>query len=256
MDIQSKSSSQLTLKPVSSWHNIKVIFKREFKSYFNSPIAYIFIIAFLVTANWLFFKPFFLINQASMRQFFLNLPWLFLFFVPAITMRMWSEEMKLGTLEMLMTQPVRDSEIVIGKFLGSFALLSTTIALTLTIPMTVSWLGNPDPGPIIGGYLGAILMGAAYIAIGLFVSSMTENQIVAFIIAITLIFGLLIIGEDFVLMALPIWIAPFCDYISLGTHFDSIGRGVIDTRDLVYYASVIGLFLWLNLRTLASRRWS
>lgn len=235
--------------------NIWVVFVKEFRSYFNSPIAYIFIISFLIITNWLFFKSFFILGQATMRMYFNYLPWLFLFFAPAITMRMWSEEMKLGTLETLMTLPVRDIDLIVGKFFASYGLLVLTILLTFTIPMTVAALGNPDDGPIVGGYLGAILMGGAYIAIGLFVSSLTENQIVAFIIAISICFGMLIVGEDFVLMAIPPSIAPILDFIGLGTHFDSIGRGVLDSRDFLYYLSVIGIFLFLNVRTIQSRKW-
>jgi ABC-2 type transport system permease protein len=235
--------------------NIGTIYWKEFKSYFSSPIAYIFIISFLVVTSWLFFRTFFLMNQSSMRSFFELLPWVFMFLAPAITMRSWAEEKKLGTLEILMTLPVREWEIVLGKFLAGFAFLVVTMALTFPLPLTVMLLGNPDMGPIWGGYLGAFLLGGAYLAIGLFASSLTENQIVAFIVAIMVCFFLLIAGENFVLFNVPAGLVPVLSYLGLGSHFQSIGRGVIDSRDVVYYASVIGFFLFLNQLSLESRKW-
>jgi ABC-2 type transport system permease protein len=199
-------------------------------------------------------RGFFLINQASLRSLFSILPWIFLLFVPAVTMRLWAEERKLGTLEILMTLPVKDVEVVMGKFLASYAFLSLSILLTLPIPFTLSILGNPDGGQIIGGYLGAILLGGAYLAIGLFASSLTENQIIAFIVGILLCFVLFIIGEQLVLFALPSFLVPIFEYLGLGNHFNSIGRGVLDSRDLIYYISIIGFFLYLNVRAIESKR--
>ena len=235
--------------------NFYAIFKKEFKSYFNSPIAYIFITVFLVLSSWLFLRGFFIFGQANMRSFFGLMPWIFLFFVPAVTMRLWAEEKKLGTMEILMTLPVRDHEVVLGKFLASFCFLMLTIALSFPLVITVAFLGDPDGGPIIGSYLGVLLMGGAYLAIGLFVSSLTENQIIAFIISIVLIFALIIIGQDIVLFAVPNLLVPILSYLSLEVHFDSITRGVIDSRDLIYYFSVIGFFLYLNVRKLETGKW-
>ncbi len=231
------------------------IFKKEFRSYFDSPIAYIFMTVFLVLTGWLFYKQFFLSNQASMRFFFNWLPIMFLIFVPAATMRLWSEEKKLGTMELLMTLPLKDTDVVTGKFLASFAFLSLTILLSFPLVISVVKLGNPDFGPIIGGYLGAILMGGAYISIGMFASSLTENQIVAFILGVIFCFILFIIGEDLVLMAAPAFLVPIFSYLGLGSHFTSIGRGVIDSRDIIYYGSMIMFFLFLNVRALESRKW-
>jgi ABC-2 type transport system permease protein len=236
-------------------HNIYAIFKKEFKSYFNSPIAYIFITAFLVFSGWLFFRGFFLIGQATMRPFFSILPWEFLFFVPAVTMRLWAEEKKLGTMELLMTLPLTDAEIVAGKFLASFLFLTIAVLLTFTFPLTLIYLGQPDMGPILGGYVGSLLMGAAYLSIGLFISSLTENQIVAFILSVFACFALFIIGEPIVLTALPTWMAGIFTFLGLGSHFQSIGRGVIDSRDVIYYFSVIIFFLFLNTRFIESRKW-
>lgn len=236
--------------------NIIAIFKKEFRAYFDSPIAYIFITAFLISSMWIFFRGFFLIGQAIMRGYFSLLPWLFLFFVPAITMRLWAEEKKVGTIEVLMTLPVKDHEVIFGKYLAAFLFLGLTILLSVTLPITLIILGQPDLGPIIGGYLGALLMGGAYLAIGLFASSLSENQIVAFILGIVFCFCLFIIGENFVLMAIPSRLASIFSYLGLGHHFESIGRGIIDTRNIIYYLSVIGFFLFLNIRSLESRRWS
>jgi ABC-2 type transport system permease protein len=235
--------------------NIITIFKKEFKAYFLSPIAYVFITVYLVATNFLFFQGFFIMNQASMRNYFGLLPWVFLFFVPAITMRSWAEEKKGKTIELLLTWPLSDLEVVTGKFLASFCFLAVSILLSITVPITIAFLGSPDVGPIIGGYVGALLMGAAYLAIGLWISSLTENQIVAFIVGVVVTFILFIISSPFVTMAAPYYLVPFLTYIGLGSHFESIGRGVIDSRDVIYYLSVIGFFLFLNIRSLESRKW-
>jgi ABC-2 type transport system permease protein len=236
-------------------NNVLAIFKKEFKSFFISPIAYVFITVYLVITNFLFFQGFFLINQADMRGYFGLLPWVFLFFVPAITMRTWAEEKKIKTLELLQTWPVSDAEVVLGKFFASFSFLALTILLSITVPITVFVLGSPDPGPIIGGYLGALLMGAAYLALGLWISSLTENQIVAFIIGVVATFLMFMLGEEFFTLMMPASIVPVLSYLGLGNHFQSIQRGVVDSRDIIYYLSVIGFFLFLNVQSLASRKW-
>jgi ABC-2 type transport system permease protein len=146
--------------------------------------------------------------------------------------------------------------VIIGKYLAAYLFLALTVLLSISLPITLAILGEPDLGPIIGGYLGALLMGGAYLAIGLFASSLSENQIVAFILGIVFCFGLFIVGENFVLMAIPSRFVAFFSYLGLGTHFESIGRGIIDSRDIIYYLSVIGFFIFLNIRTLESRKWS
>lgn len=235
--------------------NILTIFKKELAAYFNSPIAYIFIAVFLVVANWLFFQNFFIIGQASMRTYFSILPWVFLFLAPAITMRVWAEEKKSGTMELLMTLPVKDWEVVVAKFLSSLAFLTIVLLLSLTIPITISRLGNLDWGTIIGGYLGAILMGGAYLSLGLFISSLTKNQIIAFLIGLVSCFGVFIIGSEFVLQKLGPSIASLFQFIGVGSHFDNIGKGIIDSRDLIYYLSFIFIFLYLNAKSIESRNW-
>ncbi len=190
-----------------------------------------------------------------MRLFFVYMPWIFLFFVPAVTMKLWAEEKKIGTIEILMTLPIRDYEVVLGKFFASFALLIVTVLLSLVIPFSVMYVGDPDGGIIITGYIGLLLMGAAYLAIGLCASTLTENQIIAFILGIFTCFVLLIIGEDIVLFNAPDWLFPIFRYLGLGAHYSSILRGVLDSRDIIYYLSVIGFFLYLSTLAVESRKW-
>jgi ABC-2 type transport system permease protein len=235
--------------------NIVTIFKKEFKTFFLSPIAYVFITVYLIATSFLYFQSFFIINQADMRQYFDLLPWIFLIFIPVVTMRSWAEEKKAKTLELLLTWPISDLEVVSGKFLAAFAFLFITIMLSISIPITLAFLGKPDMGVILASYAGALLMGAAYLAIGLWVSSLTENQIIAFILGVFITLGMLIVGFPFVTMLLPGFMVPFFNFLGLGNHFESIGRGVIDSRDVIYYLSVIFIFLFLNVRTLESRKW-
>lgn len=235
--------------------NIITIARKEFRTYFESPIAYIFITAFLLLVNFLYLWTFFLAGQADMRPFFGFMPFVFLFLVPSITMRLWAEERKMGTLEVLLTLPVQEKEVVLGKFIASLVFLLVMLALTFNIPLLVGFLGDPDWGTIICGYLGCLLMGASYLAIGLFASALSDNQIVAFILAIAICTAMLIVGEWFFLILVPDVFVPFFNYLGLGTHFESMGRGVIDTRDLLYYISVIGVFLYLNVYTVENRTW-
>lgn len=236
--------------------NILGVYKRELRSYFNSPIAYIFMVVFLLLASWLFFRGYFLYGQADLRPFFTLLPWIFLFFVPAVAMRLWAEERKMGTLELLMTLPVRDEEVMLGKFFAGLTLISVTVLLEFPLLLITAHLGDVDLGPVIGGFLGAVFLGGAYLAIGLFASALTENQIVAFILGVVLCFVFFIVGEQLVLLAAPSSIAPVLRYLGLGAHFESIGRGVIDSRDVIYYVSMITFFLYLNRLALAGRRWA
>ncbi len=235
--------------------SVMAVFKKEFRAFFLSPIAYIFITVYLVATNFLFFQSFFIVNQADMRGYFGLLPWAFLIFVPAIAMRSWAEEKKVRTLELLLTWPISDTQVVMGKFLANFAFLTIAVLLSVTVPITIAILGNPDGGAILGGYIGTVLMGAAYLAIGMWVSSLTENQIVAFILGVVVTLALFLIGTPFVAMQMPSAVVPFLTYLGLGSHFDSIGRGVIDSRDIIYYLSVIGFFLFLNVVSLESRKW-
>lgn len=230
------------------------IFKRELRSYFDSPMAYVVIIVFLLLTGWFFTSNFFISAQADLRVIFGIIPFVFLFITPAITMRLISEERKTGTMELLVTLPITDSSIIIGKYLASVALLFAMILPTIIYAVTVSLLGDMDGGPAIGGYVGLLLMGAAYLAIGTFGSSLTDNQVVAFIVSWILVFIFFLL--DKILFFLPNWMVSFVEYLSIEYHFQNIARGVIDTRDLVYYLSVIAFALFLAVRSMSARRLS
>ncbi len=218
------------------------IFKREFRTYFVSPIAYIVISFFLLVTGWFFFTTFFLYNQASLRNFFSLLPIIFSFVVPAITMRLFSEEFNVGSYETLLTMPVTFLDVVLGKFLASVAFIAAMLIPTLAYPLTVGFLGQLDWGPVAGGYTGAILLGAAFSAIGLLSSSMTRNQIIAFITGMAICFCLVMI--DKMLFFLPRFSLVFFQYLGADHHFQNISKGIIDSRDILYFLSIsfIGLY--------------
>ena len=218
------------------------IFKREFRTYFVSPIAYIVISFFLLVTGWFFFTTFFLYNQASLRNFFSLLPIIFSFVVPAITMRLFSEEFNVGSYETLLTMPVTFLDVVLGKFLASVAFIVAMLIPTLAYPITVGFLGQLDWGPVAGGYTGAILLGAAFSAIGLLASSMTRNQIIAFITGMAICFCLVLI--DKMLFFLPRFSLVFFQYLGADHHFQNISKGIIDSRDILYFLSIsfIGLY--------------
>ena len=230
------------------------IFKKEILAYINSPLAYIFTAIFLIVGNWLFFQNFFLMNQANMRSYFNLLPWIFLFITPALTMRLWAEEKKSGTIEVLLTFPVKDIEVVLAKFLSSVFFLLIVLLLSFSLPLTISSLGNIDWGVIIGSYVGALLLGSLYLAIGLFISALTKNQIVAFLLTVVSCFFLFIISTPFVLQAVP-FLAPVLRVAGADDHFLNLTRGIFDSRDIIYYLSAISLFLYLNNQVLNSRNW-
>jgi ABC-2 type transport system permease protein len=232
-----------------------VLFKKELMAYFNSPIAYIFIGVFLVVGNWLYFRDFFLYNQVSMRGYFSLLPFIFLFLAPAITMRLWAEEKKSGTIEFLLTLPINDTQAVLAKFFGALVFLFIALMMTLSLPITLAFLGNLDMGPIFGGYIGALFLGGSYLALGIFISSLTKNQIIAFILGLAACFGAFIIGEPFVVNGAPSFAAPIMQAIGLGSHFSNIAKGVIDSKDVIFYISFIFFFLWLNSKIIEARSW-
>ncbi|MBN1276707.1 MAG: ABC transporter permease subunit [Deltaproteobacteria bacterium] len=218
------------------------IFKKEFKVYFVSPIAYFVISIFLLVTGWFFFTPFFLFNQASLRSFFALFPIIFSFIVPAMTMRLFSEEMNVGSYEILLTMPVTYLDVILGKFLASVVFIAVMMVPTISYPITVSLLGQLDWGPVAGGYMGAVLLGAAFSGIGLFASSMTRNQIVAFITGMAICFSLTLI--DKMLFFLPPAMLGFMQYLGAGFHFQNISKGIIDSRDILYFLSVtfVGLY--------------
>lgn len=221
---------------------ILTIFRKEFGSYFISPIAYFVISIFLLVTGWFFFSTFFIIGQASLRNFFSLLPIIFAFVVPAITMRLFSEELNIGSYETLLTLPVSFTDVIVGKFLAAVAFIATMLLPTLAYPITVALLGDLDMGPVIGGYVGAILLGSAFAAVGLFASALTRNQIIAFIISIAICFGLTVI--DKMLFFLPRYLLGVFNYLGADFHFQNISKGIIDSRDLLYFLSIafVGLY--------------
>lgn len=223
--------------------NIKHIFNKEFKSYFFSPIAYIVISVFLIIVGWLFFSTFFLDRQANLIRFFNLLPVAFAFVVPAVTMRLFSEEINIGSYEILLTLPVTFRDIIVGKFLSAVAFIGVMLLPTLFYAFTAAILGKLDWGPVLGGYLGALLLGAAYSSIGLLASSLTRNQVVAFIVGMAVCLSLTLL-IDFLLFFLPNFLVGFFQFLSANFHFKNIARGVIDLRDILYFVSVAFVVLY------------
>lgn len=215
---------------------IKNIFQKEFRTYFVSPIAYIVISIFLLVTGWFFFMTFFLYNQADLRNFFVLLPITFSFVVPAVTMRLFSEELNIGSYEILLTLPVTFRDVILGKFLASVALIAAMLFPTLAYPITISFLGELDWGPVAGGYIGAVLLGAAFSSVGLFASSLTRNQIVAFIIGMAICFALTLV--DKMLFFMPQSLLGIFEYLGADFHFQNISKGIIDSRDILYFLSV------------------
>lgn len=227
-----------------------IIFKREIKAYFTSPIAYIVTGLFLLASGFLFFNTFFLNNRAELRQFFGLLPIVLSFFIPALTMRLIAEEKRSGSYETLLTLPVTELEIVTGKFLASFVAGSAMLLPTLFYAITCFIFGKPDVGPMIGGYLGAFFLIASFSAIGLFASSLTKNQIIAFFIAFAICIIFTLISSFLIFM--PSAVVAFFDFFSAYSHFESISRGIIDARDLLYFISLTALFFVLTVESLKS----
>jgi ABC-2 type transport system permease protein len=230
-----------------------VISRREIRTYFNSPVAYIAVTVFAIITGYLFFTQLFLEKQADLRGFFNIMPLMFMFLAPAITMRLVADEKATGTLELLITMPVRDWQVVVGKFLAAMALLCTALALTMVFALTVRSLGPLDRGPAIGGYLGLVLMGGAFVSIGVMASAFTRNSIVAFIVSFAISFVLYLIGK--VTQFVPQSLQGLTTFLSIDAHFDNISRGIIDSRDVIYYLSVMGVTLLLATLSLESRRW-
>ena len=218
------------------------ILNKELKDYFISPIAYIVISIFLLVTGWFFFTTFFLYNQADLRNFFNLLPIIFSFVIPAITMRLFSEELNIGSYEILLTLPVTFTDIVLGKFLAGVVFVSVALIPTLSYPIFIAFLGQLDWGPVLGGYIGAVFLGAALTAIGLFASSLTRNQIVAFIVGMIICFFLTLI--DKMLFFFPEVLLDVVGYLGADFHFKNIAKGIIDSRDIVYFLSVIFLGLY------------
>jgi ABC-2 type transport system permease protein len=243
-----------------SRRNIGTIFRREVVSFFASPVAYVFIVIFLLLAGFFTFMAanWFDLGQASLDRFFMWHPWLYLFLVPAVGMRMWSEERRLGTLELLLTLPITPWQAIVGKFLASWAVLGLSLVLTFPMVLTVNYLGNPDNGVILAAYLGSFLMAGAYLAVTAMTSAMTRNQVVSFIVSVVLCLFLILAGWPPVTDLLVQWASPavveMVAAFSVMTHFLSIQKGVIDTRDCLFFLSLIGFCLFSTCVILRAHR--
>ncbi len=239
--------------------DIGVIFRREMGAYFNSPIAYIFIIVFLLLAGGFYTNGFFLSGVADMRDFFGTLPLYLLFFIPALTMRLWAEDQRIGTFELLMTLPMKPVHIVLGKYLASLAFWGITLACTLTIPLSLMWIGDPDLGAIVAGYVGSLLLGALFLSVGIFISGLFRDQIAAFVLTLLACSFFVLAGTQFFTAILDGWVAGLGSFLSrafaVSGHFEGIQRGVIALDDVVFFLSFSVVFLVLNTLSLESRKY-
>lgn len=232
--------------------NILAIARREMTNYFATPVAYVFIVIFLVlTSVFTFYLGrFYERGQADLLPFFAYHPWLYLFLIPALSMRLWSEERKTGTIELLMTLPISTAQAVLGKFLAAWLFTSLALVLTFPIWITVNYLGQPDNAVIFAGYLGSLLMAGTFLAVGACISALTRNQVIAFIIAVVICFGFILSGFPIVLDFFSAWlphaVVSVVSYLSFLTHFEAISKGVIDVRDVIYFVSFIACWLTAN----------
>ena len=234
--------------------NLKAVYFKELKSYFNSPMAYIFLVIFAVINGYFFTRTFFLFNQSDMRSLFNIIPLVYLFFIPAVTMSLIAREKTQGTMEVISTLPLKDIDFVAGKFLAAFSLVVTGLLVTLIHFFTLTQVGtNVDYGAVFSGYLGLALAGAVYSSVGTFASSITDNQVVAFIIGIFIV--LVFFLMDKMLMFVPVYLTGIIQYLSVDYHLSNISRGVIDSRNLIYFASVVGFFLFMTVQILEIRKW-
>jgi len=235
---------------MSAWHLVSTVARRELASYFASPVAYVFLVIFLLLTGFFTFTAgaFFERGEASLASFFLWHPWLYLVLVPAVGMRLWSEERRAGTLELLFTLPIAPWQAILGKFLASWLFLAIALGLTFPVVLTVNVLGEPDNGQIFAGYVGSLLMAGAYLAVTCMTSAMTRNQVVSFILSVVILLFLTLAGFTPVTDLLVRWASPaVVDTIaafSVMTHFDGFQRGVVDSRDLLFFVSVIGFALF------------
>lgn len=238
-----------------------VLYRREMAAYFNTPIAYIFIPVFVGLLAYFFLKgsyPFFLASSAEMRSFFSVMPLALVFFAPALTIRLWSDELRVGTAEILLTLPYKVSELVVAKFLAAYSVLAVSLLLTLGIPAAVAWAGDPDWGPIVCGYIGALLMGGVFIALGGFVSSNTQNQVVALLFSLLAALLLVWVFSPQLAVFLPAdWriTRAIVEMVGVESHYVSFERGTLELRDVIYFVSVTVFFLALNVFRVASRRY-
>jgi ABC-2 type transport system permease protein len=248
---------------MNSWANIKTITKRELAAYFSSPLAYVFIVIFLLLCGFFTFMVggFFERGEASLvRPFFDWHPWFYLFLVPAVGMRLWAEERRVGTLELLLTMPITAWQAIVGKFLASWLFLALALLLTFPVVITVNYLGSPDNGVILTGYIGSWLMAGAYLAISCMTSSMTRTQVVSFIISVVLCLLLILAGFPPIIRLLSgwakswQWLVDVITSMSFITHFDGFQKGVLDSRDVIFFLSIIVFSLFSTSVILRSHR--
>jgi ABC-2 type transport system permease protein len=240
--------------------NVMAVIKRELAGYFGSPVAYVFIVIFLLLCGFFTFSVshFYELGQADLRAFFEWHPWIFLFLIPAVTMRLWADEWRTGTIELMLTLPITLKEVILGKFLAAWLFIAIGLFLTFPLVLTVLYLGDPDLGAILCAYLGSFLMAGAYLSVGSMTSSFTRNQVISFILSLVICLFLVLAGWSPVTDVLsgwaPAWIVDVVSGFSFMPHFASIQRGVLDLRDLAYYLSVIFFMLFVNGVILLNRR--
>ncbi len=245
-----------------SVHNVGAIFKREVSGYFGSPVAYVFIVIFLLLSGFFTFylSHFFETGQADLQGFFQWHPWLFLFLIPAVAMKLWAEERRMGTIELILTMPITVGEAIVGKFIAAWAFIGIALMLTFPLILTVLYLGEPDMGVIFCGYIGSFLMAGAFLSVGSMTSSLTRSQVISFIVAIVISLFFILAGFPPITEMLtgwaPQWLLNVVSGLSFFTHFISIQRGVLDLRDILYYLSVIAFMLSLNGIIIYNRRTS
>ncbi len=240
--------------------NIGIIFKRELASYFSTPVAYIFIIIYLLLIGFFtfYFGGFFENEQADLQAFFTFHPWMYVFLIPAISMRLWSEERKTGTIELLLTLPITMWQAVFGKFLAAWFFTGIALSMTFPIWITVNYLGNPDNGVICAAYLGSLLMAGGFLAIGSCISAITKNQVIAFVVSLTISLLFVLAGFPMIQNMFVSWVHPSIvssiSYLSFLTHYHSISKGVIDLRDILFFLSTIAVWLYANSIIIDSRK--
>ena len=238
----------------ASIRHVGIIFRKEMAAYFNSTVAYITLVVFLLISGWFFSSAFFLIGESDLRGLFSIIPVIYLFFVPAVSMGLIAREKSAGTMELLVTLPLEDWEVVVGKYLAAVALSGVGLLYTMVHFISLAFVGtHVDVGAILAGYLGLLLVGGVYAAAGIFCSAATGNQITAFILAFLIAFVLFML--DKVLFFAPGFLTALLQYVSIDFHLTNISRGVIDSRNVIYFASVIALFLILATRILEMRKW-
>lgn len=240
--------------------NTKAIAKRELLSYFESPVAYVFMVVFLMLIGFLtfFVSHYYEAGQADLRPFFLWHPWLFLILVPAASMRLLAEERRSGTIETLLTLPVTMPQVILGKFIAAWLFLGLAIALTFPIVLTTAYLGAPDKGPVIGGYIGSVLLAGAYLSVGMLTSAMTRNQVVSFVLSVVICLFLLLAGwppvTDLLIRWAPGWLVNGVASFGFMPHYEAFQKGVLDIRDFAYYISVMVFMLFGTDLVLKNRR--